>query len=199
MARLLTQGANVSERFNVLPVLRGHWKGLTDGRYKERRADIAARLSLLGPFTVFGFMLWKHGHLAAPAALLTGVTLMAGGMLSAFTHLSTLRLKVTEWEKPGVASRFAVERDMLDETAAHLLTGSLLCALNAASLVIGMNVGATKAGHLSGFWAATAAGLSTYVLIVFIFVIPRLYSAYVQINNVSGELNGFNRSKRNRD
>ncbi|MEV7830351.1 hypothetical protein AB0P12_06935 [Streptomyces subrutilus] len=187
----------MSERFNVLPVLRGHWKGLTDGRYREKRADIAARLSLLLPFAVFGFMLWRHGRLAAPAALLTGVALMAGGMLSAFTHLSTLRLKITDWEKPGVVSRFEVERDMLDETAAHLLTGSLLCALNAAVLVIGMNVGVTKTGHLYGIWAAMAAGLSSYVLIVFVFVIPRLYSAYVQMNNVSGDLSGFNRSKNN--
>ncbi|MFB7862231.1 hypothetical protein [Streptomyces sp. NPDC056069] len=188
----------MSERFNVLPVLRGHWKGLTDGRYRERRADVIARLSLLLPLTIFGLMLWRGGHLAAPAALLTGVALMAGGMLSAFTHLSTLRLKITDWDKPGTASRFEVERDMLDETAAHLLTGSLLCALNAAVLVIGMNVGVTKTGQLCGFWAAMAAALSSYVLIVFIFVIPRLYSAYVQMNNVSGALSGFDRSKNKR-
>ncbi|MFF9023800.1 hypothetical protein [Streptomyces eurythermus] len=188
----------MSERFNVVPVFRGHWKGLTDGRYMTRRADVMARLSLLLPVAVFGLMLWRGGRLAAPAALLTGVALMAGGMLSAFTHLSTLRLKITDWENPGTASRFEVERDMLDETAAHLLTGSLICALNAAALVVGMNVSVTKTGHLHGFWAAAAAGLSSYVLIVFIFVIPRLYSAYVQMNNVSGELNGFDRSKRRR-
>ncbi|WP_326651558.1 hypothetical protein [Streptomyces sp. NBC_01750] len=187
----------MSERFNVLPVLRGHWKGLTDGRDTTRpRADIVARLSLLLPVAVFALMLGRGGRLAAPAALLTGVALMAGGMLSAFTHLSTLRLKITEWDSSGGASRFEVERGMLDETAAHLLTGSLVCAFDAAALVIGMNVGATKAGQLQGFWAALAAGLSSYVLIVFIFVIPRLYSAYVEINNVSSELNGFDRSKR---
>ncbi|MFJ9525476.1 hypothetical protein [Streptomyces cyaneofuscatus] len=188
----------MSERFNVLPVLRGHWKGLTDGRHAAQRADVVARLSLLLPVVVFGLMLWREGRLAAPASLLTGVALMAGGMLSAFTHLSTLRLKITEWDSPGEASRFEVERGMLDETAAHLLTGSLLCAFNAATLVIGMNVGVTKTGHLYGFWAAASAGLSSYVLVVFVFVIPRLYSAYVQINDVSSELNGFDRRRRNR-
>lgn len=187
------------ERFNVLPVLRGHWKGLTDGRYAGGRPDIAARISLLAPVVIFSLILWRNGKLAAPAALLTGVALMAGGMLSAFTHLSTLRLKITDWETPGSISRFEVEKDMLDETAAHLLTGSLLCALNAAALVIGMNVSVTESGHLYGFWSALAAALSSYVLIVFVFVIPRLYSAYVQMNSVRDDLNGFHRTKKKRN
>lgn len=85
---------------------------------------------------------------------------------------------------------------MLDETAAHLLTGSLLCAFDAAALVIGMNVSATKNGQLYGFWAAFASGLSSYILVIFIFVIPRLYSAYVEINDVSPSLNGFNKTRR---
>ncbi|MEC4573641.1 hypothetical protein [Streptomyces virginiae] len=186
------------DRFNVMPVFRGHWKGLTDGRYSTRRADVAARLSLLIPACVFVLMALRGGRLAAPAALIAGVSLLAGGMLSAFTHLSTLRLKITEWDNAGGASRFEVEKGMLDETAAHLLTASLLCALDAATLVIGMNFGVTSTGQLSGFWAALAAALSSYVLLVFIFVIPRLYSAYVEINNVAPDLNGFDRRKKPR-
>ncbi|MFJ3136786.1 hypothetical protein ACIPK5_12805 [Streptomyces sp. NPDC086843] len=89
------------------------------------------------------------------------------------------------------ASRYEVEKGMLDETAAHLLTGSLLCALDAASLVIGMNVSVTRAGHLYGFWAALAAAISSYVLIIFVLLVPRLYSAYVEMNDVHPDLNGF--------
>ncbi|MFJ8801001.1 hypothetical protein [Streptomyces sp. NPDC102487] len=133
----------------------------------------------------------KEGRLSTPGALLTGVALLAGGMLSAFTHLSTLRLKLKEWSGASEVSRYEVEKGMLDETAAHLLTGSLLCVLDAASLVIGMNVSVTKDGHLFGFWAALAAAISSYVLIIFIFLIPRLYSAYVEMNDVSPDLNGF--------
>ncbi|TCR15414.1 hypothetical protein EV578_117110 [Streptomyces sp. BK205] len=80
---------------------------------------------------------------------------------------------------------------MLDETAAHLLTGSLLCAFDVASLVVGMNVSVTKEGHLFGFWAALSAAISSYVLVIFVLLVPRLYSAYVEINDVSPELNGF--------
>ncbi len=116
-------------------------------------------------------------------------------MLSAFTHLSTLRLKITEWDGDDGVSRFSVERDMLDETAAHLLTGSLACVLDAAALVVGMNVSLDKKGHLTGFWAALSAGISFYVLLIFVVILPRLYSAYVEINNVKGRLSGFTRGK----
>ncbi|MFF0132215.1 hypothetical protein ACFYTG_42010 [Streptomyces mirabilis] len=143
------------------------------------------------PILVFLLMWLKDGRLSTPGALLTGVALLAGGMLSAFTHLSTLRLKLKEWAGASEVSRYEVEKGMLDETAAHLLTGSLLCVLDAASLVIGMNVSVTKDGHLFGFWAALAAAISSYVLIIFIFLIPRLYSAYVEMNDVSPDLNGF--------
>jgi hypothetical protein len=133
----------------------------------------------------------KGGRLSAPGALLTGVALLAGGMLSAFTHLSTLRLKMKEWVGGSEVSRYEVEKGMLDETAAHLLTGSLLCAFDAAALVVGMNVSVTKEGHLFGFWAALAASISSYVMIVFVFLVPRLYSAYIEMNDVSSSLNGF--------
>ncbi|MET8807206.1 hypothetical protein [Streptomyces sp. NPDC004546] len=186
-------------RFNFIPVLRGHWKGLTDGRYTPPRPDISARLATLVPIGVFVLMWLRQGRLSTPGALLTGVSLLAGGMLSAFTHLSTLRLKVKEWVGSSEVSRYEVEKGMLDETAAHLLTGSLLCALDAASLVIGMNVSVTKDGHLYGFWAAFAAAISSYVLIIFLFLVPRLYSAYVEMNDVSPNLNGFvERQKRKR-
>lgn len=183
------------DRFNVAPILRGHWKGLTNGQYLVARPDLAARAILLLPIGLFGYLLWRGASLASPAALLTGAALLAGGMLSAFTHLSTLRLKITEWDGEGGASRFSVERDMLDETAAHLLTGSLACVLDAASLVIGMNVSLDKNGQLTGFWAALSSAISLYVLLIFVVVLPRLYSAYVEINRVAGRLSGFTRGK----
>lgn len=183
-------------RFNFIPVLRGHWKGLTDGRYTPPRPDVIARLALLVPIAIFVFMWHRGGRLATPAALLTGISLLAGGMLSAFTHLSTLRLKIKEWVGNSEASRYEVEKGMLDETAAHLLTGSLLCALDAASLVIGMNVSVTKDGHVYGFWAALAAAISSYILIIFILLVPRLYSAYVGMNDVSPDLDGFQKKRR---
>ena len=184
-------------RFNVRPVLFGHWKGLTDGRYRRYKPDWSARAILCIPFVLTGVMWGTGGDLAAPTPLLTAVSLLAGGMLSAFTHLSTLRLKITEWlDKEGdEGSNFEVEREMLDETASHLLTGSLLCAIDALLLVVGLNFASSPEGHLTGVFAAIASGVSSYIFLVFVMIVPRLYSAYVEINKVSSKLNGFVRSK----
>jgi hypothetical protein len=158
--------------------------------------DWIARAVLLLPIAVFATMWIRGGQLAAPTPLLTAVSLLAGGMLSAFTHLSTLRLKLTDWATERGQDYLDVERAMLDETAAHLLTGSLACGLDAAVLVIGMNLSLASNGHLTGFWAAAAAGLSTYILAIFIMIIPRLYSAWVEINGVSPSLSGFTKTRR---
>lgn len=149
-------------------------------------------LALL-PLALFAYMLFSGGRLAAPTPILTAVSLMAGGMLSAFTHLSTLRLKITEWlDSPHAeADRFRDEREMLDESAAHLLAGSVSCVITAATLVLGMNLATDGKGALVGFWAASASAASSYVGLMFIMTVPRLYSAYVRINSVSSKLSGF--------
>jgi hypothetical protein len=183
-------------RFDIRPVLRGHWKGLANGQYINYRPDWAARIILLLPLLLFTAMWVGDGRLAAPTPLLSAAALLAGGMLSAFTHLSNLRLKITEWAGDGGPDRFAVEREMLDESAAHLLTGSLICVLDAATLVVGMNISVSDKGQLIGFWAALASGLSAYVFLIFIITIPRLYSAWVEINGVARHLNGFAKGRR---
>ncbi|WP_314178110.1 hypothetical protein [Streptomyces winkii] len=181
-------------RFNVAPILRGHWKGLSDGEYSKWRPDRTSRALLVAPAAVFLFMLSSDGVLKSPTPLLTGVALLAGGMLSAFTHLSALRLKITEWNIERDTPEFSTEKDSLDESAAHLLAGALVCILDAATLVIGMNIALRKDGALTGFWAALASGLSAYVFLVFVAILPKLYSAYVDINRVKGELSGFTKS-----
>lgn len=175
-------------RLNFWPIIRGHWKGLTDSNYK---ADWPGRSVLIIPVAVgIGFYAfdWK---LSAPTAIISGVALLAGGMLSAFTHLSSLRLRLTESRaESGDLDGYANERDMLDESAAHLLAGSLFCLLDAAVLIIGMNF--TPAGRaLTGMWGAGAAFLSSYVLLLFIITLPRLYFAYVDLNKVNSRLSGF--------
>jgi drug/metabolite transporter (DMT)-like permease len=184
-------------RFDLRSVLRGHWKGLTNGQYSTYKPDRTSRIVLVIPLILFVVMLVAGGRLRAPTPLLTATALLAGGFLSAFTHLSTLRLKITEWiEEEGNEDKLIVEREMLDETAAHLLTGALLCVLAAVALVAGMNVGGGNGSELVGFWAALVAGLSAYIALIFIIILPRLYSAWVDINHVSLRLSGFSQSRR---
>ncbi|MEU4559128.1 hypothetical protein AB0F72_12125 [Actinoplanes sp. NPDC023936] len=184
------------DRFNPIPVFRGSWKGLADGRYGRLRPDWLARAVLgLPPAALLIFMLCSDADLKAPVPILTAVSLLAGGMLSAFTHLSTLRLKITEWldDPEAEQDRFLTEREMMDESAAHLLAGAVACALDAALLVLGLNLSSDEKGALTGVWAALAGAGSAYVLLLFVMSVPRMYAAYVAINDVSTKLSGFAR------
>lgn len=86
------------DRLNPAALIRGQWKTLSDYRNPEvTRGDRVARaIVYLGPLTV-GFLVWKiDGRISSPGPLLAGVALLTGGLLSTFTHLSTLRLKLTK-------------------------------------------------------------------------------------------------------
>lgn len=180
-------------RFNFWPVLRGHWKGLTRGDVTAYTPDRLSRHILKLPPLLAALALWRNWELAAPTPLLSAVALLAGALVGSFGSLSTLRLKLTDWaDREGDNQQ--PQRDALDETVAHLLTAAVLCALTAAVLVIGTNVaGADK--PVTRPWAALAVGLGSYVLLLFMLVVPRLYAAYVEINNVRDRLNGFSRGR----
>lgn len=178
------------DRLNPAALVRGQWKSLSDYRNpRVAHGDVVARaIVYIGPLAV-GLLVWLiDGRISAPGPLLAGVALLTGGLLSTFTHLSTLRLKLTEraeqWQD---AER--LDRDAMDESATHLLVAAYASAITAALLVVGMNV--TEPNQpLVGIFAIATSVAATFVLINFLMVIPRLYGAYVSINSVRSELSG---------
>lgn len=181
-------------RLDLRPILRGHWYGLTDGRTKTDEPDWPTRIVLLATVLLVPIGLWRDFQLAAPGPLLSGVALLAGALVGSFGTMTTLRLKLNDIGEIDDAA-LAPERDLLDESVSHILLAALVAALTAATLVIGTNT--TEADHpVTGFWAALAIALSTYLALLFALILPRLYSAYVQINNVRPALNGQYRHKR---
>lgn len=182
----------------LLPVelFRGHWKALSDYREKSPVADAATRtLLLLIPATVFGLMLLPGARLSAPGSLLAGVALLAGSFLAGWGQVSTMRLKLTE-RSEDYRTVEQIDRDALDETAAHFLVASVMSGATALWLVLGMNFGANPAdGSVSGVFAALASGFAVYVLLVFLIAVPRLYMAYASINKVRDELSGMHRGR----
>lgn len=182
-------------RFNLLPLLRGQLKGLTLATGSKNPADWFARSILFGIpalLAVLGCIFgWK---LAAPVPILTAVSLLAGGTLSAFSSLSSLRLKLSEWSEHNDGRDG--DRDSLDESVSHLFMVALACVLDAAVLVVGLNAsrgapGTPDQDAIVGIPAHLAVGLTAYVFLAFIMVLPRLYWAYTTMNNVSRKLNGF--------
>lgn len=183
----------MSARLSPATIFRAHWRALSDYRSSKPVPDVVARGAVVVlPLGVGVGAYLADASLRAPDALLTAVSLLAGGFLAAFTHLSGVRSRLTDraaaW---GDAER--IDRDAVDETAAHLLAASYVSGLAVAVLVAGMNLGADKEGALGGTWGAAAIALLVYIFVVFLITLPRLYSAYATSNAVRDELNGLHR------
>ncbi len=111
-------------------------------------------------------------------------------------QVNTLRLKLTDREGDDDAAT-QIDRDALDESAAHLLTSALLCAVTAVLLVLGINLSTDTGSNpaVTGIWAAPAIASGAYAVATFFIAVPRLYGAYVAVNNVSGRVNGYVRGR----
>jgi hypothetical protein len=127
---------------------------------------------------------------SAPSAVLSGVALLMGGLLSTAGVLSTLRLKLTDRDESHRAAEEAKRN--LDEAVPHVLTAALGCLTSAIVIIIAMNfpVAAAEATINRGFSCVIAVTL-TFVAVLFVATIIRLYAAYVQVNRVPKQLDGF--------
>lgn len=189
------------DRLNPAPIFRGHWKSLSsENAHGQTIPDWPTRIAILGlPALVVGLSWWKSWQLGSPAALLTGITLLFSGSLALFAQVSTLRLKLTdsyEDDDRGVQ----VDRDSLDEGTAHLLAAAVLCAVEVGLLVGAITTTPAEDSSVvvTGWIVPTILGLLTYIGLLFLMLIPRLYNSYVTVNAVRSELNGFSvdRSRR---
>ncbi|AGI12978.1 hypothetical protein PBI_BUTTERS_31 [Mycobacterium phage Butters] len=186
------------DRFNIVPLIRGQIKGLTLGTRPGQRDYVALTILFGIPGLLLLAAIKWNWSLIAPIPLLTAVALLAGGTLSAFGSLSTLRLKLTEWSESHDGKD--VYRDSLDESVAHLFMIALACVADAATLVVGLNVTRGQPGTplqdaVTCAPAYIAIAITAYIFLAFIMVLPRLYWAYVKMNRVSPQLNGFDATK----
>ena len=171
-------------------VFRAHWKGLSDYRQRKTRPDHVTRVAIIFiPLCCAAAVLKWDLTIPSAADLLAAVALLAGGFLAAFTHLSSLRLRLeerkTQWRQ---VEQF--DRDAIDETSAHLLVGAYVSGLLIPVVVVGGMFTKEDQTGLSGLWGAIAAGGMAYLCLIFLISVPRLYSSYVGFANVRDELNG---------
>lgn len=185
----------MSERFNPMPLLRGHWRGLTvdgpDGTTVSAKDVIARAVFFLVPVVLMVIAYLDHWHLKATGPLLSGVALLAGGLLASFGQLTGFRQRLFEsmaFEGDGEAT----DRNMVDETVAHLLLAAFLCGVDAIILVVALNT--SKDGSTVGGPVATLAiGVSAYIALLFLVAVPRLYIAYATYNKISSHISGTHR------
>lgn len=140
--------------------------------------------------TVKNWVISGDGRFTAPTSVLTGVALLMGGLLSTAGTLSTLRLKLTDRDESHQAAEDAKRN--LDEAVPHVLTAALACLASAIVIIIAMNYPLAHGDPTinKGFSSVIGAAL-TFVAVLFVATIIRLYAAYVQVNNVPKQVNGF--------
>lgn len=182
-------------RFSLTPIFRGHWKGLTnDADSGEVKPDWLSRSLLIAiPALLIGATIWFKWQVSSPSAILSAVALLSAGLLGVFTQLAGLRVRLTERQDEEWLD---VERDGIDEAVSHVLFSFLLCIFTCILLVIGINVADSDvqlpaSEFLRSCWSAVVFATSSYIVLTMIILVPKLYSAYTEMNEVKDGLNGF--------
>lgn len=170
-----------------MPLFYGHARTLAS----QAGPDRVARGALWGLPIAIGIVAYVcEWRFTAPSALLTGAALLMSGFLTTAGALSTFRLKLTDRDETHRDAQSAKRN--LDEAVPQVLVAALGCLTSAVLIILAMNfpLGEDTAAINRGFSAAVATSLS-FVALLFIATIIRLYAAYIQVNRVSDDLNGF--------
>jgi hypothetical protein len=180
-----------TDRFDQRPVLHGHWKALGHRRgSRTLLPDRLARVILLTvPVVIFCLSIVFSWTVRDPSSLLSGVSLLAGSLVGVFALLAAWRERLTERRRKFSEIRGA-DCAAVDEAVAHILVAILVCVVLAGVLVVGSS-GQTSIKLLTSLWAGVVYGMATYLMLVFLMIVPALYSAYVRANSVEDDLNGF--------
>lgn len=175
------------DRLFPVALVRGHFKSLFLNEVWWVRILLIIVVHGI-PLSV-GAWAWFHGlDSRALAPTLTAMSLLAGGALSAFSHLSTLRLRLTERQDITKLSE-KPDRRMFDESATHLLSCAVGAMASAASLVCAIVLIGSRPS-LCGLGAAWLGWLAALTFTLFWISVPRIYLAYVNLNSVESSING---------
>jgi hypothetical protein len=183
-------------RFSLLDLLRGFLKVLRNRDTTPSRPDVLARsILVVVPIGAGILVTLTNVQINSPGYVLTGIAILAGGFLTAFTHLSTLRQSLTSRQGDYPNSQ-RPDRDLIDEVATLLLVSAVAAVLTAVVLVIAMSATPITPKQplvIMGWPAGVVAAMCAIVVLLFLLTIPRMYNAYLQLNAVRNALNGADR------
>lgn len=190
-------------RLNLVPLWRGHIRGLSSRHYEGGELvsftpDWTARtVGLLVP-AVTGCLIANARPVSSENLLnllgiaLAWAALASAGLLSTFTLLAAWRGRLSEATSQKERwSREAPLRGLIDEAAAHSMFG-VVEALGVAAFAGFASIAADPWQGL--LWAVSAA-LVAHTIFLFGLIATRLYSAYVQAEDVPPEVDGFDKAQ----
>lgn len=185
-----------SNRFSATSIWLAHVKGLRNRDFESENlnsaADIFALSVLYGlPLTlsVVGYVL--GAKITGADGLLAAAGILAGALFMAFTQIAAWRDRYTERQKERHESEL-VQRYSLDETVAHVLMAAYACLLMTVLVIVGANFTDAEE-RMTGLAAASVIAVGTYVVLILLIIIPRLYSAYAVTHKVPSDLSGLSR------
>jgi hypothetical protein len=125
---------------------------------------------------VLGAIVGKPLDKPALAGFLSANGLLVGSMITAFSFLANLRLKVRESDELKINARMSRQ---ISETAVACLYVALIAIATVGVSVVGLAIGGSLAtGWLGRFGSGVAFALMAHVAVVFVTVVRRLFEAY---------------------
>jgi len=137
----------------------------------------ASTVLIVVPTAAAGLIYYRHYTFSQVDAFIAAVTLLCGVLFSGFTQITAMRMRLDE---TGIDTDPVVKRQFR-EAATHTLVGSLLSALLAAVTLVGAAFRKSDADDLPLVCCAAIAGLSSYLLLIFVLVARRMHSAYLAL------------------
>lgn len=167
----------MTDRFSARTLFCDHFKFLCKSHDSTSQFDyIAVILQVLIPLVTTVLMLLL-GEIENIGFWFTGVSLLTTGLMASFTYLAGLRLRFTERERDfGSSDHWS--RIHLDETIAHVLVGCYISAITSVILV----VESILWSPIPGYAAFIPTFLTSYLMMLVVLIIPRLYDANLQAN-----------------
>jgi hypothetical protein len=185
----------VSNRFSARHIWNAHLKGLRNRNFNRpdmspSAADILARAVLyLVPIKLGVLAHFWGATIAAVDGLLAAAGLLAGGLFMAFTQVAAWRDRYTDrMDRFEDAER--PQRYSLDEAVAHILMATYGCFALVVITLVGANF-SDKQGHLTGLFSALDIGVGSYILLLMLIILPKLYTSYAVTHRVGKDMSGL--------
>lgn len=183
-----------SNRFSARHIWNAHMKGLRNRRFGAERTqgvpDLLARGLLYGVPVILGALAyWRNATVASVDGLLAAAGVLAGGLFMAFTQVAAWRDRYTERHVERETSE-RPPRYSLDETVAHILMATYACFALVVVILVGANF-TDKHDNIVGLAASLTIAVGSYVLLLMLIIIPKLYAAYAVTQVVDEEMSGL--------
>lgn len=148
-----------------------------------------------GAISLAAIGFFRDWQITAAESLLSGAALLTGGLLAALAQVASWRDRLTARQSENKRAEVA-KRDSLDECVAHIVMAIYAAVVVTVLLAIAANIlggAAPEGGHppkLDRGLSTAIIGSSTYLTLLLLVVLPRLWHTYADQNNVPARMGG---------